>query len=152
MSFTVDSTSVGSATTDGSGTATLSGVDGLNAGNYSVEASFVGDSTYDPTSGSGSGSGTLSVSQTSQSITFTSSAPTDATVGGSYTVSATASSSLTVSLASTTTSVCTVSGSTVSFIAAGTCTVSASQSGDAKQATPLTSAALQSGASYGMSA
>lgn len=66
-----------------------------------------------------------------QTITFTSTPPTNATVGGTYAVSATASSGLTVSFASTTTGVCTVSGSTVRFVAAGTCTVRASQTGNA---------------------
>ncbi len=65
-----------------------------------------------------------------QTITFTSTPPTNATVGGSYTVSATASSGLDVSFSSNTTSVCTVSGSTVSFVGAGTCTVQAAQAGN----------------------
>ncbi len=66
----------------------------------------------------------------SQTITFTSSAPT-ATVGGSpYNVTATASSGLPVVFTSATTPVCTVSGSTVSFIAAGTCTINANQAGN----------------------
>lgn len=65
-----------------------------------------------------------------QTITFTSTPPTNATVGGTYAVSATASSGLTVSFASTTTGVCTISGSTVRFVAAGTCTVRASQAGN----------------------
>jgi PKD domain-containing protein len=66
-----------------------------------------------------------------QTITFTSSAPSTATVGGSpYTVSATASSKLPPSFSSGTPAVCSVSGSTVSFLAAGTCTVDANQSGN----------------------
>ena len=66
-----------------------------------------------------------------QSITFTSSIPSNARVGGTYTVSATASSGLAVSFSSATTSICTVSGTTVRFVAAGTCTVRANQSGNA---------------------
>lgn len=66
----------------------------------------------------------------SQSITFTSTVPINASVGGSYTVSATASSNLPVSFASNTTSVCTVANSIVSFVASGTCTVQASQAGN----------------------
>lgn len=65
-----------------------------------------------------------------QTISFTSTPPTNATVGGSYTVSATASSGLAVSFSSNTTSVCTVMESTMSFIGAGTCTVQASQAGN----------------------
>lgn len=65
-----------------------------------------------------------------QTISFTSTPPSSAVVGGTYTVSATASSGLAVSFSSDTTGVCTVSGSTVSFVAGGSCTVRASQSGN----------------------
>ena len=68
-----------------------------------------------------------------QVITFTSTAPTSATVGGpTYAVAATASSGLTVSFSSGTPSVCSVAGSTVSFIAVGTCTITAKQGGNVK--------------------
>lgn len=66
-----------------------------------------------------------------QTVTFTSTPPSSATVGSTYTVSATASSGLAVSFSSATPNVCTVSDSTVSFVAAGTCTVNASQAGNA---------------------
>ena len=70
-----------------------------------------------------------------QSITFTSSAPVSATVGGvTYSVSATASSGLPVLLSSGTPSVCSVEASTVSFIAAGTCVIDANQPGDSSYA------------------
>ena len=72
----------------------------------------------------------VEVERASQSISFTSTAPINATVGGTYEVSATATSGLAVSFASTTIGVCTVSGSTVSFIAGGTCTIEASQAGN----------------------
>jgi Subtilase family len=66
-----------------------------------------------------------------QTITFTSSAPAQATVGGAtYTVSATASSGLPVLLSSGAPSLCSVEESTVSFIGAGTCTIDANQPGD----------------------
>jgi len=72
------------------------------------------------------------VVQQSQTITFTSTAPGSATVGGAtYTATATATSGLPVTFTSTPTSVCTVSGSTVTFVAAGTCTVAADQAGNA---------------------
>ena len=68
-----------------------------------------------------------------QEITFSSTAPTSATVGGpTYAVAATASSGLTVSFSSGTPSVCSVAGSTVSFIAVGTCTITAKQGGNVK--------------------
>ena len=73
------------------------------------------------------------VGKTSQTITFTSTAPAGAVVGGpTYTVSATASSGLTVSFTidSTATSVCSISGSTISFNAVGTCVINANQAGN----------------------
>jgi hypothetical protein len=71
------------------------------------------------------------VTRSDQTISFTSSAPSSATVGGAtYTVAATATSGLTVTFSSASTSVCTVSGTTVSFVGAGTCTINADQSGN----------------------
>lgn len=70
----------------------------------------------------------------SQTITFTSTAPTTATVGGAtYAVSATASSGLTVALTidASASSVCTISGSTVSFTGSGNCVINANQPGNA---------------------
>jgi len=73
----------------------------------------------------------FAVTKNDQTITFTSTAPSGATAGGStYTVTATATSGLTVVFSSATSSVCSVSGSTVSFLAAGTCTINADQSGN----------------------
>jgi hypothetical protein len=69
-----------------------------------------------------------------QTISFTSTAPAGATVGGpTYTVTATASSGLTVALTidSTASSVCSISGSTVSFVSTGTCVIDANQAGNA---------------------
>jgi hypothetical protein len=68
----------------------------------------------------------------SQTITFTSSAPTSATVGGpTYHVTAAASSRLpvTFTIDASSSAVCAISGSTVSFVAAGTCTIDANQPG-----------------------
>jgi hypothetical protein len=66
-----------------------------------------------------------------QTIAFTSTAPSSATVGGpTYTVAATASSGLPVSFSSGTPSVCSVSGSTVRFLTVGACTVDANQAGN----------------------
>ena len=67
-----------------------------------------------------------------QSITFTTSPPSGAYVGGpTYTVAANASSGLAVTLSSGSPSVCGVSGSTVSFTGSGTCVVRANQAGNA---------------------
>jgi hypothetical protein len=76
----------------------------------------------------------FAVGQGSQTITFTSTAPVAATVGGpTYNVTATATSGLTVTFTidATATSVCSIAGSTVSFLAAGTCVIDANQAGNA---------------------
>jgi aspartate 1-decarboxylase len=71
----------------------------------------------------------VTVGQTAQSITFTSS-PTAPTYGGSYTVTATGGASGNpVTFSSATTGVCTVAGATVTFVHAGTCTIDADQAG-----------------------
>ena len=77
--------------------------------------------------------GTDGVSQSVQSINFTSTPPTAPAVGGTYVVAATASSGLTVafSAAPSSAGVCTVAGSTVSLVGTGTCTVRANQAGNA---------------------
>jgi hypothetical protein len=76
----------------------------------------------------------------SQSITFTSSAPAHAYLGGpTYTISATATSGLPVIYGSASQSTCTVSGSTVSFVGTGICNIVAFQLGNASYAaaTPI---------------
>lgn len=69
-----------------------------------------------------------------QAITFTSTAPTAATVGGDYTVSALGGGSgnpVTFSVdPSTTNDACSISDAAVSFDAAGTCVIAAHQEGD----------------------
>lgn len=72
----------------------------------------------------------FAVTKNDQTISFTSTVPSSATVGGTYAVSATATSGLTVAFTTATPSVCTVSGSTVSFVGAGTCTINANQAGN----------------------
>jgi sugar lactone lactonase YvrE len=67
-----------------------------------------------------------------QSITFTSSAPVSAVVGGpKYTVTATATSGLpvTFSIDASATSMCAITGALVRFIGAGTCVIDANQVG-----------------------
>jgi hypothetical protein len=74
------------------------------------------------------------VGKGSQTVEFTSLAPTSATVGGTaYSASANASSGLPVALATDASSagVCTISGATVSFVGLGTCTIDANQAGNA---------------------
>ncbi|HYM46177.1 MAG TPA: PKD domain-containing protein, partial [Solirubrobacteraceae bacterium] len=72
-----------------------------------------------------------------QTIKFTSPAPSSATVGGAtYTAAATATSGLAVAFAidASSSSVCTILGSTVSFIGAGKCIIDANQAGNSKYA------------------
>ncbi len=102
----------------------------LAAGTCTIDASQAGNSEYDSAP---QAQQSFVVSKGSQLITFSSSAPGAATVGGpTYTVVATASSGLLVSFSSGTPSVCSLEGSTVSFLGAGTCTIDANQAGNSK--------------------
>jgi hypothetical protein len=68
-----------------------------------------------------------------QTLSFTSTAPTNAAVGGpTYTPTATSTSGLTVALTidAASSAVCSMSGGAVSFQTAGTCTIDANQAGD----------------------
>lgn len=70
---------------------------------------------------------------TSQTISFTSTAPGSAVVGGAtYTPTATATSGLAVAFTidSSSSAICAISGGVVSFTGAGTCSVNADQAGD----------------------
>jgi hypothetical protein len=76
----------------------------------------------------------FAVGQGSQTISFTSTAPVSAAVGGpTYNVTATATSGLTVTFTidASASTVCSIAGSTVSFIGSGTCVIDANQAGDA---------------------
>ncbi len=68
----------------------------------------------------------------SQTITFTSTPPVNASVGGSYVVTATATSNLTVVLTieGSSATICTINNGTVTFIGVGTCTIDANQGGN----------------------
>jgi hypothetical protein len=133
-SFYANSTCTGTPTSTQSVTLLSSGTvpdasasGALSAGSYAFQAAYSGDSNY---SGSTSSCENFSVGQAAQTITFTSSAPVGATVGGTYIVTATASSGLPVTFSSATPSVCTVSGSTVTLIGTGTCVIDANQAGN----------------------
>ncbi len=127
VSFTLGSTSVGNATTDASGVATLTGVStvGVNAGTHAnaVGVSFAGDANF---TGS-SGMGTLLVGKATQTITF-GSLPNKTFGDSDFGLSATASSGLPVSFSGA--GNCAVSGSSVHLTGAGPCTIKASQAGD----------------------
>ena len=100
----------------------------VSAGTCTINANQAGNTNYNAAP---QVQQSFTVAKGNQTITFTSSAPSNATVGGStYPVTATATSGLAVSLSSATTAVCTVSGSTVSFVGAGACTINANQAGN----------------------
>ena len=76
----------------------------------------------------------FAVGQADQSISFTSTAPVAAQVGGpAYTVTATATSSLAVSFSidASAAGICAISGSSVTFQAVGNCVIDANQAGNA---------------------
>jgi len=127
ISFTITGNPAGSATTNGSGVASLANVSlsGVGAGTYAsgVGASFAGDGSY----GSSSGANTLAIAKASQTISF---GPLPSrTYGDSpFTVSATATSGLSVSFGAS--GNCSVGSATVTITGAGACTITASQTGD----------------------
>ena len=129
VSFSLQGTPVGSATTDPAGVASLAGVSlaGIDAGTYpgAVGASFAGDGD----SVSSAGSSSLTVDPADQTITF---APIPGQTWGDpdFTVAPTASSGLEVTIAAGASDQCTVSGNTVHLAGAGSCTITASQGGD----------------------
>ena len=75
----------------------------------------------------------VTISKWAQSISLTSTAPTTATVGSTYSMAGTASSSLaiTYTIDSTTTSICSIASGVVTFNAIGTCKINANQAGNA---------------------
>lgn len=126
------------ASTTGS-VCTVSGstVSFVGTGTCTVSASQAGNATY---TAAPTVTQSFSVAGKPQSITFTSSAPTSAFVGGpTYTVSATATSGLPVTFGAASFGVCSVSGSTVSFTAAGVCNIVGFQFGNSTwaSATPV---------------
>lgn len=78
---------------------------------------------------SSSTSKTIVVSQRTQSVTFTSSIPTQPIAGGTYLATATSSSTLPVTFA-VTSGPCAVVNGEISFTDAGPCVISATQAGD----------------------
>jgi PKD domain len=102
----------------------------LAAGMCTIHANQAGNSNYDAAPQTQQ---SFAVGKGSQTITFTSTAPSATTVGGTpYTVTATASSGLPVSFTidAASSSVCSISGATVSFVGPGMCTIDANQAGN----------------------
>ncbi len=93
-----------------------------------VEVTRAGDSNYL----SSSSTETIVVDKIVQVLTFRSTPPSSAVVGGTYTVSVDSDASLapTVSIANSSSSVCSISAGVVTFSAVGTCVISASQAGN----------------------
>jgi hypothetical protein len=123
--FSSDPASAGVCTVSGST------VTPVGTGTCTVDANQPGDANYQAAA---QVQQSFAVGLTPQSISFTSTPPAAATVGGAtYTVTATATSGLAVSfsIAAGSASVCSISGATVSFTGAGTCTVNADQAGSA---------------------
>jgi hypothetical protein len=73
----------------------------------------------------------LTVGKGSQTIAFTSSAPTAAAINGTYAPTAPATSGLAVTFTSATSTTCSVTAGVVKFLAVGTCTINANQAGNA---------------------
>src|ERR1019366_8471658 len=102
-----------------------SAVSFVGVGTCTIDANQAGNSNYDAAP---QAQQSFALSKGSQTITFTSTARSSATVGGpTYTVAATASSGLPVSFTidAASSSVCSISGATVSFVGPGTCTIDA---------------------------
>ncbi|HVG08674.1 MAG TPA: Ig-like domain-containing protein, partial [Thermoanaerobaculia bacterium] len=131
-----EQTTIGAATPTSAGGSIVLNADGSFA--YSPPAGAIGiDDTFkyilQNPGGTSTATVTIGVGKASQTISFTSTAPSGATVGGAtYAVTATATSGLpvTFTIDATATSVCSISGSTVSFIGVGTCVINADQAGD----------------------
>jgi Ethanolamine utilization protein EutJ (predicted chaperonin) len=107
----------------------------IGAGTCTIDANQGGDATYLPAPAVQQSFTVASAGgTTSQTITFTSTAPVNAMVDGpTYLATATSTSHLPVVLTidAVSANVCTINNGTVSFVGAGTCTIDANQGGDA---------------------
>lgn len=143
VTFCADATTTNAACTGGSVLCTVAAsttpiictTSSLSVGTHAISAFFAGDVGNNPAT-----SPPLSQvvnPQTQQTISFTSTAPTNAAAGGIYTVTATASSGLTVTFsidAASTAGACTIAGNVVTFTGAGNCLIDANQAGNATYA------------------
>jgi len=135
--YTVVATaSSGLAVTFSAGTPAVCTVSGatitfVGAGMCVIDADQSGNSNYNAAP---QAQQTFVVNKNDQTITFTSTAPANAKVGGStYTVSASATSGLAVTFTidAASAGACTIAGSVVSFVHATTCIIDANQAGNA---------------------
>ncbi len=129
VSFTVHGGSIGGATTDSNGVATLNDVSlaGLDAGSYptGVGASFAGDGGY----GTSSGTNSLTISKADQAIVITTHAPSTAAVDDQFTVAATGGGSSSPIVYGSSGG-CTNTGADYTITGTGACTVTYDQAGD----------------------
>jgi hypothetical protein len=111
-----------------------------SAGMLSGTPTSAGISTFTVTASNGTSpdamtaSQTITVGQSTQAITFTSTAPSAAKTGDTYTVAATGGDSanpVTFSIDAASAVTCSISGATVTFDHSGTCVVNADQEGSA---------------------
>ena len=118
---------------------TLNSTTGLVSGTptaiYSAASVVFGvkDANNITPSSSSTSSVSFTVNKGSQTISYTSSAPSSATVGGdTYTPVATSTSglALTLTIDATSTTVCSITGGVVTLIGSGTCKINANQSGN----------------------
>ena len=128
VTFSIDASSQGSCSISGATVTFVAAgtcvVDANQAGNASYQAAPQVQQSVAP------GSGT-------QNITFSSTAPNPALVGGTYTATATGGASgnpVTFSVDASSSGICTISGVTVSFVAVGICVIDADQDGNANYA------------------
>lgn len=120
--------------TFGSATPTVCTVAGATAtvvaaGTCTINANQAGDSNYD---GAKQVSKSFGIGKAAQTIAFSSTPPSPASVGSTYTVSATGGASgkpISFAVTPTSAGVCAISGDVVTFSAAGTCTIAANQLG-----------------------
>ncbi len=129
VSFKLNGTSVGTATTNSSGVASLANASlaGISAGSFptGVEASFAAEPGF---TGS-TATGLLTVAKANQSITFA--APSGVTFGDADSdVGATATSGLTVGYTTSTPATCTIVAGKLHVVGGGTCTITAAQAGN----------------------
>ena len=138
--LSIDALAAGICALDGS--VSGSKVSFIGVGSCLIDADQAGDTLH---AAAPQAHQSFPVGQATQAIAFDSSAPANASVGGSaYQVFASATSSLAVvlSIDATATTICAIdgaaSGANVTFLHAGTCTIDANQSGDSNYiAAPL---------------
>jgi streptogramin lyase len=124
VALTIDATSSSICSISG-GVVSFVGV-----GTCVIDANQAGSATYNPAP---QVQQSFVVGKAAQTVSFTSSAPVSATVGGApYTPVATSTSGLTAALTidATSSSICSISGGVVSFVGVGTCVIDANQAGN----------------------